>query len=378
MYGDGVDYAMEYHDKLGLSREEFAELAEYLHDDSYEGRTYQHLPGYRKSVEKGTVLIGDTVVRGFPKIPRSLVLDEGIPQQFDGEIAVEEKLNGYNVRAARIDGEVFGFSRSGIICPFTTHKVRTLVDCDRFFDRYPEKILCGEMIGPENPYTAEDCYDVDSIAFRAFDIRDRESGEPMAVLERREICEELGIPQAELFGVYEPSEAVEETPDIVRELDQGGREGIIMQTLGGTQQLKYTTAAANQGDLAFAFTFPFDYGRDFSFRRLIREGFQSVEFEESEGRRRERAHGLGESLLLPMVDSIERIQEGERIGEQHTVRAEPRIVDRLLEHFRDQGLTIDIEVDRRVKGERVLTFTKRIQRTNDKTEAYLDGTIVKE
>ena len=369
---------MEYHDKLGLSREDFAELSEQLHDDSYQGREYRHLPGYRKSVEKGTVLIGDTVVRGFPKIPRCLMLDEGIPQQFDSGIAVEEKLNGYNVRVARIDSEVFGFTRSGIICPFTTHKVRTLIDCDRFFDRHPETMLCGEMIGPENPYTVAECYNVDSIDFRAFDIRDRESGDPLEVTERREICEELGIPQAELFGVFEPAEAVEETPEIVRELDLGGREGIIMQTLGGTQQLKYTTSAANQGDLAFAFTFPFDYGRDFSFRRLIREGFQTVEFGDSDDRRRRRAHSLGESLLLPMADSIERIQDGERIGEEHTVRAEPRVIDALLEHFRDQGLTIEIETDRRLKGQRLLSFTKRIQRTNDKTQAYLDGTIVKE
>jgi putative ATP-dependent DNA ligase len=369
---------MNYHDKLGLSREKFEELSEHLHHSSFQGREYRHLPGYRKSIEKGTVLLDDTVVRGFPKIPRSLVLDEGIPQQFDTPIAVEEKLNGYNVRVARVDGDVFGVTRSGIICPFTTHKVRSMLPVDRFFDQYPDKMLCGEMIGPENPYTTAECYDVDSIAFRAFDIRDRTSGEPLPVDDRRESCEELGIPQAELFGVYEPAEAVDELPEIVRDLDRRGREGIIMQTSSGTRQLKYTTSAANQGDLAFAFTFLFDYGRDFSFRRLIREGFQSVEFEESTDRRRERAHSLGESLLLPMVDSIERIERGERIGEQHTVRAEPRVVDALLAHFREQSLTIEIEVDRRIEGERVLTFAKRIQRTNDKVQAYLDGTIVKE
>ena len=369
---------MKYHDQLGLSRQEFEELAEHLKVDSYAGREYRHLPGYRKSLEKGTVLVAGTVVRGFPKVPRCLVLDEGIPQRFDRPIAVEEKLDGYNVRVARVDGEIVGFTRSGIVCPFTTHKVRSLLPVESFFEAHPNSMLCGEMIGPENPYTTAECYDIEVIGFRAFDIRDQVSGEPRAVEERRGICEKFGIPQTKLFGIYEPSEAVESTPEIIRELDADDREGIIMQTVDGGQQLKYTTSAANQGDLAFAFEFPFVYGRDFSFRRLIREGFQSVEFEEGESRRRKRAHGVGESLLLPMVESIERIEAGERIGEQHTVRAEPRVVDRLLEHFRDQGLTIDIEVDRRVEGQRVLTFTKRIQRTNDKVKAYLDGTIVKE
>lgn len=369
---------MALHDTLGLSREAFAELSEQLYQDSYDGHEYRHLPSYRKSVEKGTVLIADTVIRGFPKISRCLVLDEGIPQHFDSEIAVEEKLNGYNVRVARVNGDVLAFTRSGIACPFTTHKVRSLLPVDPFFDRHPDRMLCGEMIGPENPYTTADCYDVDSIAFRAFDIRHRESGVPLPVEDRREACAEFGIPQAELLGVFEPTEAVDAVPDIVREIDRERREGIIMQTLDGQQLLKYTTSAANQGDLAFAFTFPFDYGRDFSFRRLIREGFQSVEFAESEAERLERAHSLGESLLVPMADSIERIAGGERIGETHTVRAEPRVVDALLDHYEDQGLTIDIESDRRVEGERVLTFIKRIQRTNDKVEAYLDGTIVKE
>ncbi|MFW6321285.1 MAG: RNA ligase [Halohasta sp.] len=369
---------MEYHDMLGLSRDAFAELSEQMVHDSYAGRPYRRLPDYRKSVEKGTVLIAGTVVRGFPKVPRCLVLDEGIPQQFDREIAVEEKLDGYNVRVARIEGDVLAFTRSGIVCPFTTHKVRSLVDCERFFDRYPERMLCGEMIGPENPYTTADCYDVDSIAFRAFDVRHRERGESMPVAKRREACADLGIPQVDLFGIYPPAEAVEAAPGIVADLDERGREGIVMKTIDGGQQLKYTTSAANQDDLAFAFGLPFDYGRDFSFRRLIREGFQSVEFAEGEAERRERAHGVGESLLLPMTDAIEAVADGERLGERHTVRAPPRVVDALLEHLRDQGLTLDIEQDRRVGGERVLTFVKRIQRSTDKIDTYLDGTIVRE
>ncbi|MFD1643029.1 RNA ligase [Halohasta litorea] len=378
MYNAVVARVMEYHDQLGLSRERFAELAEGFHDDSYAGRDYRRLPDYRKGIEKGTVLVAGTVVRGFPKIPRCLVLDSGIPQHFDGEIAVEEKLDGYNVRVARIDGDVFAFTRSGIVCPFTTHKARSLLPVDRFFEQYPDRMLCGEMIGPENPYTTADCYDVDSIAFHAFDIQDRKSGESLPVEERRAACEALGIPQVDLFGIYKPSEAVESTPEIIDDLDSRGREGIVMKTVDGGQQLKYTTSAANQGDLAFAFGLPFDYGRDFSFRRLIREGFQSVEFGDTEAERRERAHGLGESLLVPMADAIETVEEGERLGERHTVRAEPRVVDALLDHFREQSLSIDIERDRRVEGQRVLTFSKQIQRSTDKIDTYLDGTIVTE
>ena len=86
--------------------------------------------------------------------------------------------------------DILAFSRSGLVCPFTTRIVDRLVDLGPLFEAYPEAIVCGEMIGPENPYTAHDYADVDSLAFRTFDWRDR----------------------------------------IVRELDAEGREGVVMKT----------------------------------------------------------------------------------------------------------------------------------------------------
>lgn len=365
-----------YHRRLGMGEEAFEQLAEHLQEREYEGREYRHVPGYRRGVERGTVLMEGTVVRGFPKVPRTLVLSEGVPRHFDGPLAVEEKLNGYNVRVVRHEGDVLAFSRSGMVCPFTTRILERLVDLEPIFEANPEAMVCGEMIGPENPYTAHDYPEVDSLSFRAFDWRDRESGEPLPVEERRDRYEEFDVPQTRLFGVYDREEAAGAVREIVTELDAEDREGVVMKAPDGGNELKYTASAANQGDLEFAFTYPFDYGQAFMFRRLIREAFQSVEWDESDAEARERAHELGESILLSMRETIETIDEGGRVDERHTVRADDETVEALLAHLRDQGLTVDVVADDHEDGDRVVTFDKRIQSTNDKTRSYLDGHIV--
>ncbi len=373
---------MEYHDRLELSEARFEELREHFETRTFRGREYEYLPDYRSDLNRGVVLLEGAIVDGFPKVPRTLVIEEGLPRHFEGDLAIEEKLDGCNVRIARVGDdpadEPLAFTRSGIICPFTTYKARELLPVESFFSDHPDVMLCTEMVGPENPYTSHDYSDVDSLAFRAFDVRDRETGDSVPVPDRRDLCAQYDIPQVPFHGVYTPEEAVEALPGLVTDLDDAGGEGVVMKSLDVSHQLKYTTSAANQDDLAYAFSLPFDYGQPFMFRRIIREAFQSVEFAEDEQERRARAHDLGESILLPMTETIERIADGETVGEEHTVRAPPQVVEQLLEHFDDQGLKLDVLADRTEDGDRVVTFRKVTQSTNDKTSAYLDGRIVKE
>lgn len=368
---------MDPHERLEIDGDAFDAVADHFTEREYEGRPYRFLPDYRRQLERGTVLIGDTAVRGFPKIPRTLVLDGGITRHFEGDVVIEEKLNGYNTRIARIDGRVYGFLRSGRICPFTTWFVRNRLDLDGLFDAASGVVLCGELIGPANPYTPHTYPGIDTLAFRAFDLRNRETGTPWPVARRRDRLDELDIPQVVHLGTVPADEAAETVRGIVERLDREGREGIVMKTPDGQEQLKYTTSAANQGDLAFAFSLPFDYGRDFMFRRLIREAFQSVELD-TDTERTERIEAIGEAILRPMIDAIEAVDGGERIGEDHAVRAPPTVVERLFEHLEAMGLRLEIIDDELVEGERHVRFRKLVQSSNDKIEHYLDGAIVRE
>jgi putative ATP-dependent DNA ligase len=239
-------------------------------------------------------------------------------------------------------------------------------------------MLCTEFIGPENPYTAHEYPGVDSVEARVFDIRDRERGTPMAVREKRDLASEFDLPQPELFGIFEPDEAVSAVRDVIHELDERGGEGVVMQSLDGIDLLKYTTGYQHRQDLAYAFSLPFDYGRDFLFSRLIREGFQAVELEEDDAALEERAHGLGKALLEPMVETIRQVRAGETVGERHTIRGRPETVQALLDHLDSQGVTIEIESDRSLVEERVVDFVKISNATRDKIDHFLEGGTIDE
>lgn len=368
---------MDDHAVLGLSEESFESVADHFTTRTFRERRYRHLPDYHSQLERGTVLIGETAIRGFPKIPRTLVLDTGIPRHFDGPVTIEEKLNGFNVRIADVDG-VIAFTRSGLACPYTTWFVEETLALEPFFADHPEKMVCGEVYGPENPYTAADYEDVDSLAIRVFDVRDRESGQPLPVQERRDLCESYGFPSVPMHGRHAYDQAAPAVHDVVEALDAKDREGVVLKSTDGHTQLKYTTLAANQGDLAFAFSLPFDYGQAFMFRRIIREAFQAVERGESPAAVRERAHGLGESILESMVETIQEIRDGAVVGEDHVVCGDPDAVAALLDQFRDMSLDLEIHRDDVVENERVVEFTKLSRKTTDQTQAYLDGKIVTE
>ncbi len=368
------------HDRLGLTRAAFESVEGAFRRRTYAGRTYRYLPDDRGPLARGTVLVGDTAVRGFPKVPRTLVLRTGVPRHFDGPVVVEEKLNGYNARVVRVRGDLLAFTRGGLVCPFTTYKARELLgaELDACFDAHPGAMVCLEAIGPENPYTTHDYPDVDSLAMLVFDVRDRESGTPWPVERRRAACERFGLPPVPHLGTFDVEEAVDALPGIVDGLNGEDREGVVMKSPDGTRLLKYTTGAANRGDLAYAFAVPFDYGRDFMFRRLLREAFQSVEWAESPAERRERARAVGEAVLGTTCETVEAIEAGAEAGEHHTVRAPPAVVEALLDHLRTAGVKLAVEADAMDGADRVLTFRKNMQATTDRTRVYLDGHIVRE
>jgi putative ATP-dependent DNA ligase len=367
------------YDRLDSTADTPSELFEHFERRVADGRPYHALPDARHGVERGTVVVedgdGGAVVRGYPSVPRILVLDAGVRSTFDADetVAVEEKLDGFNVRVADVgrDGPL-AFTRSGYVCPYTTGRVRALLDLPAFFDDHPGAMLCAELIGPETPYTTHDYDDVDSHAVRVFGIRDRESGEPLPVRERRERCEAYGFPQPRLFGQDGPEATIGTTRDAIADLDAAGREGVVLKAAVGRPRAKHTPDTQHHLELAHAFSLPFDYGRDFLFSRIVRDAFQAAECDDDEALRR-RAHDLGESILRPMVAAIDRVDAGEAVGERHTVRGDPERIDALLDHLRAQSLTLDVVSDDREGDERVVEFVKVAESTTDRIGYYLDG-----
>jgi putative ATP-dependent DNA ligase len=384
---------------LGLEDTGLDDALEHFNDRSYDGHDYRALTDARHGMERGTVLVDDTAVRGFPSVPRILALDAGIRQFFadDERVAVEEKMDGFNVRIARIDawaeddgdgseggsgstaGPVVGFTRSGFVCPYTTSRVNALLDTEAFFDDHPDLMLCGEFVGPETPYTDHDYEGIDSHDFRVFDVREQVSGDPLAVKERRDLLDEYDLPQPSLFGIYDPDDATGDVWDAIDDLDEQGREGVMLKSTDGERLVKYTTHSKHVSELEYGFWLPFEVGRDYVFSRLIREGFMAAERGEAGERLEDRAHEIGEAILYPMVEAIRTVSDGEGVGEEHTVRGAEEELDALFDHLGSVG--VNVEVEERYEGEEgrtVVGFTKVSEQVTDQIEAYLNGTTVNE
>ncbi|VVB92378.1 RNA ligase [uncultured archaeon] len=332
------------------------------------------------SIEGGTSVFTKPfdIVRGFPKISRTLMLNPALQKHFSScrKVAVEEKMNGYNVRVALIGDALVALTRGGFICPYTTEKAIDLVGLD-FFKDHPELVLCGEMVGPDSPYVPKTFYDIESLDFFVFDIREKITGKPMPVMKRRALMEEYGIPSVRFFGEFEIGEAHNEISQIIRELGGSMHEGVVIKDPQMIlPPVKYTSSQSNCADLRYAFEFYNDFGRDFFFGRVCREAFQSVEWGEDEESLKKRCRQLGENLLLPMIKTIKKKKDGERIAENVQIRVKSLdTVKEFEEYLKLVGVDAVFEAPEKIGNEYLVRIRKIHQSTNDRTEAILGGQL---
>jgi putative ATP-dependent DNA ligase len=330
------------------------------------------------SVEGGTSVFLEPleVVRGFPKISRTLMLYPALIKHFSSceKVAVEEKMNGYNVRVALIRGEIVAMTRGGFICPYTSEKANDLISLD-FFHNHPDLVLCGEMVGPDSPYVPKTFYDIGSLDFFVFDVREKNSGNPIPINERRKLMDEYGIKSVRLFGEFDVGEAHTAIVEIIKSFGDTLREGVVIKDpVMLLPAVKYTSSLSNCQDLRYAFEFYNDFGRDFFFGRVCREAFQSVEWDEDEESARKRCQKLGESILLPMISTIKKKKAGERIAENVQMRVKKlATVSEFEEYLRLLGIDAVFETPEKIGDEYLVRIKKNHQSTNDKTQTILGG-----
>ena len=325
-------------------------------------------------IESGTIVtFGDKteVVRGFPKIRRTLVLNPSLEYHFSDEVAVEEKMNGYNVRIAILDDKIIAFTRGGYICPYTTKKVSEILDLDEFFQDYPQLVICGEMVGTENPYVSHFYPEIGKLGFRIFDLREKLTNMPLSVIEKRRLVNDYGLTPVNLFGIYSIEGASENIIKIVKDLGNNNREGVVIKDPQmELEPLKYTSSQAQASELKYAFSYPFDLGKAFFFSRIIREGFQAYEMEESTGELKERAHRIGKSILYPMLKTIQHVAKNEVAAEDLIIRVKSQYeAEEFIRHLRELGV---IAILVQFKGDKAI-IRRLHQSTTDKINNYLNG-----
>ncbi|MGA9097994.1 MAG: RNA ligase [Methanotrichaceae archaeon] len=326
-------------------------------------------------VEEGTVIFDNgEIVYGYPKIRRAMMLQPSIKRHFQDRVAVEEKMNGYNIRVASIGGDVVALTRGGFICPYSTEVAKRLIPMQIFEDR-PEIVLCGEMIGPENPYVPKDIYPTDTIDFYLFDLSTKNSKGTLGVYKTHEFAEDYNISSAPFFGEFKASKAYEPIKRIVKRLGRKGHEGVVLKDPDNkVAPLKYTSSESNCSDLETAFRYYNDYALDFFVSRAVREGFQTVEWDESDEERKERALRLGESILLPLADTVKKKLNGEQIVQQVQIRVKNLQTARDFEyHLRRSGMRAIFDPPEPDDDGYLVRISKLTMSTNDKTQALING-----
>ncbi len=363
-------------DRLGLSKERLESLQEtVVKRSSWPQPRLLRFEKTASGVEAGTAIFDNgEIVYGYPKIRRALVLAPALKKHFSDLVAVEEKMNGYNVRVASIDGDIVALTRGGFICPYSTEVARRLLP-EEIFEDHPEIVLCGEMVGPENPYVPKDIYPTDSIDFYLFDISMKNDKNTQGVHKTHGFARKYGIKATAFFGEFRAESAYAPIIKIVKQLGRKGREGVVIKDPENkSTPFKYTSSESNCSDLEAAFRYYNDYALDFFVSRAVREGFQSVEWNESEEDRKTRALRIGESILLPLADTVNKKRNGEQIVQHVQIRVRSLQTAREFEyHLRRSGMRAIFDQPEPDDDGYLVRITRLVMSTNDKTQALIEG-----
>ncbi|RLI80745.1 hypothetical protein DRP07_08750 [Archaeoglobales archaeon] len=110
--------------------------------------------------------------------------------------------------------------------------------------------------------------------------------------------------------------------------------------------------------------------------RIVREGFQSFEFNESDRETEKRCERLGKAILKSMVESIKEVSEGKKVAENHRLRFKSLEV---LELFKMQLKKMGVEAEFSdafyEDGHYILEFRRIMVSTTDKITHLLKGNL---
>ena len=316
-----------------------------------------------RGVPRGTIVIGERIIPGYPKIRRVFVLEKGVERNISSqEFIAEEKIDGYNVRAAMHEKKLVCFSRGGYLDHFAVEKLEGDPAVRKFFSEKPKWVLCGEMMG-NTPHTEpNDFYDV---RYYVFDIINGE-GNFVGPMERRDLCKEYGLLPVPLIGKFKKNE-IRGLKDEVKKLDQAGKEGIVIRGLGAEREMiKHVTPTSDINDLKEASSKIFDMPAGFMKQRVFRSAVSLHELGLKEEKYRMM---LGSALYSGLVDALARGS----VGEKFRVRVKDMSTwEKIL---KGMGKEVEVKVDGKAKKGNLyeINFTKTYKEGTKIMRRALEG-----
>ncbi|MEK6765873.1 MAG: RNA ligase [Planctomycetota bacterium] len=327
--------------------------------DQFDGITFYRVLKKVGQLNKGTVVTDSEVIFDFPRIARILQLENGIKLTFTNPFYVEEKVDGYNVRIARVQGRVFAFTRGSYVCPFSTDRLIDFFNIDKFFDENPDLIICGEIAGPENPYNTETPpYVTEDVRFFAFDIRTKGTDRQIPIEKRYRLFEEYDIPTVTRFGKYTASD-IKKLKQHIQDLNEKGCEGLVFKPINPSERMvKYVTASSCLKDMKATSPVMIETQAEFFTHRMLRAVFYLLEHNMPLDKTFLRE--AGESLLKSLYESVKKASDGEMITERVNVRFNKKQnIKKLFEHFHKCKVDANLVSQKRVGQYWHVEFVRR-------------------
>lgn len=320
---------------VGISESQWQELIE-RHDVVQE--EFEEVYFYRVTkkigvLDKGAIITEDGILFDFPRIARIMHLENGIRNAYTQPFYIEEKVDGYNVRIACIQGRVLVFSRGAYVCPFSTDRIADFLDVKKIFHENPNMIVCGEFAGPDNPYNIEHPpYVKEDVRFFAFDLMTMNKPHGIPIEDRYKIFDKYGMPTVRRFGRFSATD-ITSLQKIVKELDETGCEGMVLKPVNpGEKTLKYVTLGSCLRDIRVTAPLMAEMTAEFFTHRIIRAAM--FIHEQAHSLEPEVFAKLGEALLKPIYESVTKAARKEVIDERFLLRfREERNIQHMTNHL---------------------------------------------
>ncbi len=326
---------------------------------------------------KGAVQLPDRWIPGYPRIGRIYRLEQGIRQQFEAPFWAEEKIDGFNVRILRYQGQVLAFTRSGYLCPFSTDRAPELMEL-AIFDQHPELVLCAEIAGPENPYTeGGPSFVPEDVQAFVFDLMRVNQTAFLPVAEKLALTARFGLPTPQGYGRFTGTEWPR-LGELLKRLDGEGREGVVLkEDSPRNRRVKYVTRFSGIYDVWIRASDVVELPGDFFTGRVLRLALFMDEAGMACDDRLKR--DLGNAFLERLFESVEKFKRDGRV--YHTFRCRFRQRDSaeaFMEHIhRILGHTYVVRRALEARGPHwVLEFDKEVPKLTGLLHQLFQGAAV--
>ncbi len=323
-----------------------------------------------REVPRGTVIIKKRIIKGYPRIKRFITLEKGIKRYFKKEpFIVETKIDGYNVRVFKIKNKIFALTRGGYVCPFTTEWAREHEPFQDFFEDFPTHVIHAEAIG-ENPYNCEaHHFDIKGLKFMVFDISDGQN-KFLHFKTKKEIVDAYSINAVPDHGLHTYKD-IKKIKDLLLELNDTGKEGIIMKSLDSEKRFKHVVINADINDIKINSSMIFELPQGYFTQRILRSAVFLLE----NGLNPEEYYTkLGRAFYEGLIATLK--QEDPFVHENFVIRVKHLSTWKELKRHLSKEMRIEANKIYKSGEYHVIFFKKIYRKSSKKIRAILRGKAI--